>query len=98
LKNIRNSAVFLQLNLPGIPCVFAHGIPQVTTVNDPDSKFPLELKKKLLNKLYCISIFNAKKLVKDYSSEGLQLQYFYILYAILCAVVVWRKVRRYRNM
>jgi len=37
----------------------------------PDSKFPLELKKKLLNKLFCISIVNAKKLVKEYSSEGL---------------------------
>ena len=36
-----------------------------------DSKFPLELKKKLLNKLFCISIVNAKKLVKEYSSEGL---------------------------
>ena len=37
----------------------------------PDSKFPLELKKKLLNKLFCISIVNAKKLVKEYSSEVL---------------------------
>jgi hypothetical protein len=37
----------------------------------PDSKFPLELKKKILNKLFCISIVNAKKLVKEYSSEGL---------------------------
>ena len=37
----------------------------------PDSKFPLEFKKKLLNKLFCISIVNAKKLVKEYSSEGL---------------------------
>ncbi len=36
----------------------------------PDSKIPLELKKKLLNKLFCISIVNAKKLVKEYSSEG----------------------------
>jgi hypothetical protein len=36
-----------------------------------DSKFPLELKKKLLNILFCISIVNAKKLVKEYSSEGL---------------------------
>ena len=37
----------------------------------PDSKFPLEFKKKLLNKLFCISIVNAKKPVKEYSSEGL---------------------------
>ncbi len=27
----------------------------------PDSKFPLELTKKFLNKLFCISIGNAKK-------------------------------------
>ncbi len=38
-----------------------------------DSKFPLELKKKLLNRLFCISIVNAKKLVKEYSLEGLLL-------------------------
>ncbi len=37
----------------------------------PDSKFPLELKKKLLNRLFCISIVNAQKLVKEYSSEWL---------------------------
>ncbi len=36
-----------------------------------DSKFPLEFKKKLLNKLFRISFVNAKKLVKEYSSEVL---------------------------
>jgi hypothetical protein len=39
-------------------------------IQNPDSKFPLELKK-LLNIFFCISIVNAKKLVKEYSSEGL---------------------------
>ncbi len=60
----RNSAEFR-----GIPYVFAYGIPQITKWSR--FQIPPRIKKKLLNKLFCISTVNAKKLVKEYSSEGL---------------------------
>ncbi len=85
---------------------FVYGIPQVTKWSR--FQIPPRIKKKLLNKFYCISIFNAKKLVKEYSSEGLINLYFQYIHVLHCWVrnfyrtpagyTTDRKTRRKRDM
>ncbi len=74
VKYPRNSAEFR-----GIPSVFVYGIPQVTKWSR--FQISIRIKKNFLNKLYWILVFNANKLVTEYSSEGLiNLYFWYIQY------------------